>query len=179
MLKLIQYFFELCCFFRSPAELPPSPFMFFTLLLAYMGLYLAIDLLYIGQNWIWSMVWMVVGLNIYMLVTMAIMTFKRVVLRIFPTLCALLGARMLMLIIQAPPEALMKAVEEAGLDKAGWQYRLADSYLTFLWVWWWFIAGRIFAHAAEVGWLLGSAIALAIQALTLAAVMGIFKLAGF
>ena len=161
MLRIANFFWQLCLLRSSPAQLPPSWFMTASVFVIYLIIALTNVALTRPDLTGTAIVALVaIGIAVQASVTGALLQFKGYASRFSATWSALLGANAVMLIILLPFNIILL---QSDTDNPTTLTIFADSAIWVCLGWWLAIAGYIYHKAVDISVLQGSCIAFLIE----------------
>ena len=158
MLRIVNFFWQLCLLRSSPAQLPPSWFVTASVFAIYLIIALTtVALTRPDLTGTATVAIVAIGIAVQASVTCALLQFKGYASRFSATWSALLGANAVMLIILLPFHVILLQSENSTLTT------FADSAIWVCLGWWLAIAGHIYHKAVDISVLQGSCIAFLIE----------------
>ncbi len=160
MLKITNFFWQMCLLQKSPADIPASNFA--TALVFSVYLIVAFSVVSVtrpAQAFTAMVGTIAIGLALTGVVTFSLLQFKGYINRFRATFSALLGTNTIMLVVLLPFNFIILKSENESL------VLFADSATWICLGWWLAIAGHIYHKSVEVSILQGSAIAFLVELL--------------
>ena len=168
MLKITQYFWQMCLLQRGPESLPSSNFVTGLVFIVYVLIALIVVSFTRPSQGIDTIIGTIsIGIGLQALVTFMLLQFKGLVQRFRATFAALLGTNAILLVL-LPFNYILLTSSSDSLKL------FADSATWVCLGWWLAIAGHIYHRSVEVSILQGSAIAFLVELLGVVIAFTIF-----
>ena len=169
MLKITQFFWQMCLLQRGPESLPSSNFVTGLVFSVYVLIALTVVSFTRPSHGIDTIIGTIsIGIGLQALVTFMLLQFKGLVQRFRATFSALLGTNAIMLLVLPPFNYILLTGSSDSL------VLFADSATWVCLGWWLAIAGHIYHRSVEVSILQGSAIAFLVELLGVVIAFTIF-----